>query len=173
MSPIDALALTAMTGWAVYRQSVRLQVEPAKRFTIPMIYAGVALAVGGFAVPASSPGWALLAATMLLSLVVGLWRGRLTRVWVDGDGRVWRQGTRTTIVLFLALITAKILLGTVAYRWGIDDGAGFGEVLLVVAVMLAAQAELVTRRANRLVSAPRDAAHTRARQTATPATPAV
>ncbi len=51
---------------------------------------------------------------VILSFVVGILRGRLTRVWVEADRRVLRQGTRVTIALFVGLIATKFALGTLA-----------------------------------------------------------
>lgn len=43
-------------------------------------------------------------------------------------------------------------LGALAYALGSSDDGGFGEVLLMIAVMVAVQAEIVWRRAQRVVS---------------------
>lgn len=51
---------------------------------------------------------------VILSFVVGILRGRLTRVRVEAECRVLRQGTRVTIALFVGLIATKFALGTLA-----------------------------------------------------------
>jgi len=38
------------------------------------------------------------------------------------------------------LVLAKFAIGTVAYVVGISDGGGFGEILLMIALMVAFQA---------------------------------
>jgi hypothetical protein len=71
-------------------------------------------------------------------------------VWVDdaaGQRRVYRQGTALTVGLFLGMIAVKFGLGTYAYFAHISSNGGFGEVLVMIAVMVAIQAELVRRRA--------------------------
>jgi hypothetical protein len=93
-----------------------------------VIYAAVGLAVGGFDLPGGVAGWTMITAGLALSMVVRLLRGRATAVWGDADGRVWRRGTVRRI----------------------DDGAGFGEVLVMIALMFAVQAELIWRGARRL-----------------------
>ena len=61
-----------------------------------------------------------------------------------------------TVALFVGLIGTKFALGTLAYFWHVNDGAGLGEVLAMIAVMIAVQAELVARRAAALrASTPR------------------
>lgn len=117
----------------------------------------VGLAVGGFSRPDGTAEWLLLIAGLVLSAVVGLARGRLTRLWVETDatGRhVYSQGTAVTIGLFLGLVAAKFALGTAAYFAGVSDDGGFGEILFMVAIMVAFQAELVWRRARAFDAAP-------------------
>ena len=154
MSAVEVLAILALTGWAIYRQSVVAEVSPGlDRFKMALIYAGVGLVVGGFDTPTGPAGWALIVTGLTLSLIVGLLRGRLTRVWADSNGRLWRRGTPTTVGLFVGLIAAKFVLGTLAYLWHVDDGAGFGEVLIMIAVMIAVQAQIIHLRAGRLAAA--------------------
>ena len=150
MSPIEILALLAMTGYAIYRQTQRHEVIGSSRFKLAVIYAVVGLAVGGFSRPDTAAEWGLLVASLVLSVVVGLARGRLTRLWPEDtpDGRrVFSQGTAVTVGLFLGLVAVKFGLGTYAYFNHISDDGGFGEILIMIAVMVAFQTELVWRRA--------------------------
>ena len=126
------------------------------RFKLPITYAIVGIVIGGFAVPHGLGAVALLAAGIALSVVVGLLRGRLTRVWFT-DGRIYSRGTAVTIGLFLAMIVAKFGLGALAYLMHIDDGAGFGEILVMIAIMLAMQVEIVWRRGRALIGTPHSA----------------
>ena len=80
----------------------------------------------------------------------GLIRGRLTRVWAAADGHAYSQGTPLTIGLFFALVAAKFAIGTAAYFLRVSDDGGFGEILIMIAVMVAFQAELIWRRARAL-----------------------
>ena len=68
----------------------------------------------------------------------------------DGP-RVVSQGTALTIGLFLGLVGVKFALGTLAYFTGISDGGGFGEVLFMIAIMVALQAQIMWRRAQVLL----------------------
>lgn len=152
MSPIEIVALLAMTGYALYRQTVVTEAKGRGRFTIAIVYGCVAVAVGGFMLPSGGLGWTLLVLSLALSAVVGVVRGRRTDVWMEPDGRVVRRGNVTTVALFLGLIAAKFALGTVVYLTHIDDGGGFGEVLVMIAIMVAVQAEIVHRRSEALVA---------------------
>ena len=148
MSPFDLVILLALVCWAIYKQTRVAEVSSGPgRFTMAGVYVVLGLVLGGFATPKGALGIALIVIGLVLSLVVGVLRGRLTHVWVDTDGRVLRQGTRVTVALFVGLIATKFALGTVAYFWHVNDGAGLGEVLVMIAVMIAVQAELVSRRA--------------------------
>jgi hypothetical protein len=157
MSPIEIIALLALTAYAIYKQTQRHQVTGAGRFKLAIIYAVVGLAVGGFSRPDTPPEWVLLIASLTLSAVVGLARGRLTRIWTETspDGpRVYSQGSALTIGLFVGLVAVKFALGTVAYFAHISDDGGFGEILFMIAIMAAFQAELIWRRAQALAASP-------------------
>src|ERR1700755_1351897 len=125
MSVTEIVILLALTGYAIVRQTRRHEVVGHSRFKLATIYAVVGLAVGGFSRPDTAAEWLLLLGGLALSVVVGLARGRLTRVVRDADGRVFAQGTATTIGLFVGLVAAKFALGTVAYFLHISDDGGF------------------------------------------------
>jgi hypothetical protein len=152
MSPLEITAVLGLTGWALYKQTRTAQVAGSGRFKTAIIFAVIGLCIGGFDLPSGATGWLMIAISMGLSLVVGVARGRLTRIWLATDGRVMRRGTMLTVGLFLGLAAAKFILGTAAYAWHIDDGQGFGEVLLMIAIMVAVQAELVYRRGQVLLA---------------------
>jgi hypothetical protein len=146
MSPIEIIALLALAGYAVYRQTRQNEVIGDSRFKLAIIYAIVGVIVGGFTRPDGLTEVLLLAGGLVLSALVGLARGRWTRLWAQ-DGRVYSQGTPLTIGLFLGLIAAKFAIGTVCYFLHISDDGGFGEILVMIAVMIAFQAEIIWRRA--------------------------
>ena len=88
-------------------------------------------------------------ASLALSVTVGLLRGRLTRVWAEA-GHIYSQGTPLTVSLFLGLVLAKFGLGTLAYFAHAGQHGGIGDVLLMIAIMIAFQAQIIWRRARRL-----------------------
>ncbi len=152
MSTTEIAVIVAMVGYAVYKQTQVGEVRAKGRFKLAIIYAAIGIAVGGFAMPHTATAIALLTLSVALSAVVGLARGRLTRMWVE-NGRVMRQGTALTVGLFLALVLAKFGIGTYEYLAGVRDTGGFGEVMVMIAVMVAVQAEIVWRRAQRVAGA--------------------
>ncbi len=146
MSPLAIATLVLLTVYAVYRQSIESEVIGSSRFKLAIIYAVVGIAVGGFHQPEGTSAWATLAASVSLSAVIGIARGRLTTLTVR-QGRIYCRGTPLTIGLFVALVSAKFALGTYQYMHGISSHGGFGEVMLLIAVMVALQSELIWRRA--------------------------
>ncbi len=149
MGITEILILVAMMGYAIYMQTKRHEVVGDKRFKLAVLYAIIGLAVGGVNIPDQPFEIGFLVVGLLLSVVVGLIRGRYTRVWTEG-GRVYSQGTAFTITLFLLLVLAKFAMGTAAYFLGLSDGGGFGEILLMIALMVAFQAQIIWTRARAL-----------------------
>jgi hypothetical protein len=155
MSPLEIVALLALTGYAIYKQTQRNEVVGSGRFKLPITYAVVAVLLGGISRPDGSAEWLLFGIGVALSVAVGLARGRLTRMWIETDGsgpRVYSQGTALTVGLFVGLVSTKFAMGTIAYFNGVSDDGGFGEILLMIAVMVAFQAELIWRRAKALLA---------------------
>ena len=136
-----------MTLYAVYRQSIRHPLNGKTRFRLAIVYAVVGLSVGGFYLPPDASSWAALVASLAASVAVGLARGRMTRLTREPDGRIFSQGTPGTIGLFLLLVGCKYAWGTWEYLHNARPHSGLGEVLLMIAAMVAMQAEIVWRRA--------------------------
>ena len=150
MTPFDLVAILALTGYAIYKQTVVSEVAGAGRFRLAVIYGVVGLVFGGFNLPSGPWGIGMLVFSLALSALVGLARGRRTTMWTGPEGRIMARGNAVTIGLFVALVVTKFALGTVAYFTGVDDGAGFGEVLIMIAIMVAFQAQIMWQRAQAL-----------------------
>jgi len=151
MSPFEIVAILALTGYALYRQTRVSEVQEHSRFKLAITYGIIGLAVGGFVVPQGGIAWGFLLLSIVLSVVVGVARGYRTKVWLEGQ-RILTQGTALTISLFLGLIAAKFAIGTAEYFDDVPAGAGFGEVMLMIAVMVGVQAEIVWRRGAALLA---------------------
>lgn len=146
----EIVILVALCAYAIYRQTQRHEVVGSTRFKLAIIYLIIGLVSGGFSRPDGQSEWLLLIGSILLSVIVGWARGRFTRIWRADDDRVYSQGTPLTISLFLLLVVAKFGIGTVAYFLRISDDGGFGEILVMIAVMVGFQSEIVWRRARPL-----------------------
>ena len=150
MSTLELLIIATLTVYAVYKQTKLHVVTGPGRFKLALTY-GIVGVVLGLTMPHSGAAIGLLVASLVLSGVVGLARGACTRVWRNPDGQIMSQGTATTITLFLALIASKFALGAVGYQLGIHHSS-MGEILLMIAVSVAIQAEVVWRRAQLLAA---------------------
>jgi hypothetical protein len=154
MSPQEILIILALTAYAVYKQSAPHPVLGKTRFKLALIYGAVGLAVGSFYLPPSATSWVILLGSLLLSAVVGVARGHLSALWIEPCGQIMTRGTPWSITLFLLLIVAKFAIGTWQYMTHQPgEHGGFGEVLLLIGVMVALQAEIIWRRA---LALPRD-----------------
>jgi len=155
MSTTELIIILALTGYAIYQQTRRHEVTGQARFKLALIY-GIVGVVLGVHVAHSAASLGLLAVSLLVSLAVGYVRGVRTRAWRAIDGRFYTQGTAFTVGAFLALIAFKFALGTIAYLAHIAYDGSMGEILLMIALMVAVQAEIIWRRAQTL-GARRDA----------------
>jgi hypothetical protein len=151
MSPVELTVIIAVVCYAVFQQTRRHQLHKGSRFKLAAIYGVVGLSVGGAHLPETTLSIAFLLLSIALSLIVGLARGRLTRVWCEGE-TAFSQGTKLTVTLFLLMIAAKFGLGTVAYLAHASEDGGAGEILLMLAIMMAIQAQLISKRAEALLS---------------------
>ncbi|MFD1673883.1 hypothetical protein [Alicyclobacillus fodiniaquatilis] len=152
MSLVELVAILALVAYAIWKQTQVSEVRSKGRFKLAIIYGIVGIVVGGISSPHGTAAMTMFILSVLLSLVIGVARGFLTRVWVEANERIFRKGTALTVGLFVALIVAKFALGTVAYLQHIQDDASFGEIMIMMAIMVAVQAEIVWRRGNALMN---------------------
>jgi hypothetical protein len=143
--PITAtVALGAVLAiFTVYHQIRPRRVHASTDFTLAAGYTVLGLTVGGFTAPFGARATVILTATVGL----GLLRGRLTRVWMTPNGQVLRKdGVVVTIGLLVGPLAATALYISCDRR-GIASRIGPGELLVVTAFTLIAQASLVRTRA--------------------------
>jgi hypothetical protein len=157
MSTTQWIIIAGLISYAVYKQTKISPVTGRGRFRLALIYAIIGVAVG-VTMPHSAAGLGLIGASLIFSVVVGFARGACTRIWRGADGRVLSRGSVVTIALFLALIASKFVLGAVAYLLKIHDSS-MGEILVMIGVSVAIQAEVVWRRAQVLGTGARAGAH--------------
>ncbi|WP_313050316.1 hypothetical protein [Atlantibacter subterraneus] len=151
MTATQILMLIALTCWSVYKQTIRTEVNGKGRFKMAKIYGIVGLIVGGFYLPTDAIAWATVVLSVGASTLVGVMRGNLTRLSVE-DGKVFSQGNALTIGLFVGLVAFKFLLGTWLYFNHPQPHNGFGEILVLIAIMVAVQAQIVWLRAQKVVA---------------------
>lgn len=151
MTATQILMLIALTCWSVYKQTIRTEVNGKGRFKMAKIYGIVGLVVGGFYLPTDAIAWATVVLSVGASALVGVMRGNLTRLSVE-DGKVFSQGNALTIGLFVGLVAFKFLLGTWLYFNHPQPHNGFGEIIVLIAIMVAVQAQIVWLRAQKVMA---------------------
>lgn len=151
MTTTQILMLIALTCWSVYKQTIRTEVRGNGRFKLAKIYGIAGLVIGGFYLPTDAIAWVTVVVSMGASALVGVMRGNLTRLTVE-DGKVFSQGNALTIGLFLGLVAFKFLLGTWLYFNHPQPHNGFGEIIVLIAIMIAVQAQIVWLRAQNVMA---------------------
>ncbi|WP_312972283.1 hypothetical protein [Atlantibacter sp.] len=151
MTTTQILMLIALTCWSVYKQTIRTEVNGKGRFKMAKIYGIVGLVVGGFYLPTDAIAWATVVLSVGASALVGVMRGNLTRLSIEG-GKVFSQGSALTIGLFVGLVAFKFLLGTWLYFNHPQPHNGFGEILVLIAIMVVVQAQIVWVRAQKVMA---------------------
>lgn len=153
MLVLEIVVVGAMTAYAIYRQTVLSEVATTNRFTLAIGYGIVGLVAVGFAPPRGAVGYTVLVMGLVVSAAVGLVGGRRTDIWMEPDGRIVRKGSAATILLFLGPVAARVGIGVLFLVAGIADRAGFGEILVMIAIMVGIPAQLVYRRRRKLALA--------------------
>jgi hypothetical protein len=91
---------------------------------------------------------ALLVASALVGVALGVARGGSERVWPAADGAPMRQGTRTTALLWLLSIAVRV--ATIPLLRDAGAPAAAGQVELVLGISLAAQHTVLIARSGGL-----------------------
>ncbi|MCX4885096.1 hypothetical protein [Streptomyces sp. NBC_00847] len=114
-SVLLVIGITAVIVWSQF------SARPVRSATYVWV---VLLIVRGCIPPGPSrttaAGIAFLVAGLVVSALAGFLRGRTMPMWREADGRLFRKGGRETLLLWIATIVAKLVLGAVAE-------AAFGE----------------------------------------------
>jgi hypothetical protein len=135
----------------VQRQTATRPFDPGRGFRGTVVLALIGLAqLGQDPAAAHARGTAVIvvAGSILAAGAFGLARGQVMRVWRTADGRTWRAGTATSVLLWL--IPVALHLAADHYVARLDPaaaGLGAASMLLYLAVSLAGQRLALTRRA--------------------------
>ncbi|HWH19048.1 MAG TPA: hypothetical protein VN671_00845 [Solirubrobacterales bacterium] len=162
MGSESLLIALVVLGWLLWRQ---LQVRELRHdrgyvFPLAICVVGVAqIAAYNHEHRLSDGSIALLAVSIVVAAAFSIWRATTVRVWLH-DGRLLRQGTAVTIVLWLVAIAVH-LGGDHLIAPHNADRLGSVSLLLYLGVSLAVQRFALGERARRLLTAgawPDDAA---------------
>ena len=138
-SAADLLLIAVAVLWILTRQ-VRLgPVKPRLLVLAPLALAYFGLRSMPVAVWKDAADLALLGAAAVVSVALGVWRGRTIAVWQGEDGGWWRRGSWLTVALWVALFAARGLLFVVDRAVGHPEASGAAALLCALAVGFAAQ----------------------------------
>jgi hypothetical protein len=137
--------VVALLVFVVYRQMRTAAIEPRQLVVFPLI-----LAVFGFInlqkqPPDTAAGAVALIASVLTALLFGIARGRTTQIWRAGNVMM-RKGTTITLLLWIAAIVVRVVIGGVARRAGVALSVAAGEIPLFLGITLAAQNAVIWQR---------------------------
>lgn len=143
----DALLAVVVIGLVITRQMRPRQVSGGRRWwLVPGVLLVLAVRDGGLIDPGHrEASIALLTAELVLGAAIGAAWMRTTRIWAEPDGKVWAQGTKASLAVWVVGIAMRAGL----YAAGAAAGVGqkTGSVLLAVAVTLLIRSGLLVWRA--------------------------
>jgi len=124
----------------------------------PLTYLWVGLLVArGSAPPGpASPtanGIAVLVAGLVVSVVFGVLRGRTIPMWRDDTGRLYRKGSRVTLLLWLVTFAARLLVGGLGLVM-LSEPANLDALWLGISVTFGVQQIVISHRGRHLPRIP-------------------
>jgi len=97
MITFELIAINVLVGYASYRQPRTNEITGHDRFQLAIIYGIVGVCLGNH-FPHTPLALGLIGLSILAGVVVGLLRGKYTRMWQE-DGRIYTRGTALTMML--------------------------------------------------------------------------
>jgi hypothetical protein len=146
VSIADLLLIAAAVVWILAKQVRREPVKARLLVLVPLLlgWFGLRAVPGSFW--HSTADVALFGIGAAVSVGLGLIRGRTIRVWREPDGTWWRQGSRTTLMLWGALLAARVALAAVDHVTGHPEASNAGVILCSLALSFAGQNVVVLGR---------------------------
>ena len=135
----NVVLIAAAVVWILWKQ---IQAAPIKSRLLVL----APLVMGYFGIR-NTPGstWSsagdltLILVGAVFSIGLGLARGGTIHVWREQDGRLWRQGSKMTLLLWGALLLVRVVMAGVAAGTGHRAATGLGPILFSLALSFAAQ----------------------------------
>jgi hypothetical protein len=142
----DILLIVVAVGWILFKQVQPAPVKPRLLVIVPVVLAYFGITTTAAKTWSNSTDLLLIVVGAVISVALGVPRGATIRVWVDDDGRWWRQGSKATLALWGALFVARGGLFVVAQATGHQAASGVGPLLFALALSFAAQNAVIAVR---------------------------
>jgi hypothetical protein len=147
-SPLTILLVVAGVGYVLWSRTQGRPLKARRLVVLPLLFIvlGVSDLSSSSAPHLTSTAIAFLFASCVISIVLGAARGATIELYPK-DGELWQRYRSSTVVLWIALIAAKIVLAVVAHGTGSAAGAGTDSLLLALGLSLLAEAAVIAPRA--------------------------
>jgi hypothetical protein len=145
-SVADGLLIAVAIGWILFKQVRSAPVKPRLLVIVPVVMAYFGITTTSAKTWSNVADLLLIALGAAVSIAIGVPRGATVRVWRGEDGRWWRQGSKGTLALWGALLTARGALYGVDRASGHQAASGVGPVLFALALSFAAQNAVIAYR---------------------------
>lgn len=144
----NVLVILAVVGLVIARQLRPRVVGGGRWWVIPGLLVVLAIRGGGNLIDPHhrDAAVALLAAELVVGAVMGAVWAATTRMWTEPDGKVWMQGTKATIAVWVLGIAVRVGLYAIAAARGIHQDSS--SVMLAVAATLLIRAGMLAWRAH-------------------------
>ena len=142
----ELLVFLVVLPLAIWRQMRPHRVSVRRLALLPTIF--LVLGIAGTAtgsMPTDAEAIAYLAVSAALGIGFGAWRGRVIRVWREGDDW-YEQGTPRTLLLWGVMLGLKLGLAAIVSAADVYPGEHPGELYIFIAISFAVQEVLVARR---------------------------
>ncbi|MEC3997587.1 DUF1453 domain-containing protein [Actinacidiphila sp. DG2A-62] len=143
----NAVVIVAVIGLVIARQMRPRRIRAGGRWwLLPAVLVVLAVRDGGVVDSAHrSTSIGMLAAELAVAVVMGFGWAFTTRMWTEGDGSVWTQGTKAALGVWVVGIAVRVALYGIAAAMGVHQHSG--SVLLAVAATLLIRSGVLMARA--------------------------
>jgi hypothetical protein len=139
---VTIVVAALLVAVVIYQQMRTRPVNPRQQVAVPLVLALLGLFNLQHHPLTSEAAGVALAASVVTGLLFGLARGVTTQTWWS-NGVLLRKGTVLTLLLWVAGIGLRLIIGVVAQREGVPVSVTSGELPLFLGVTLGAQNLLI------------------------------
>jgi membrane protein CcdC involved in cytochrome C biogenesis len=129
---------TVLLVFIIYQQMRTRPISVRQLIIVPLFLAFLGITNLSKNPPDSTAAAVAFGASMVIALVFGLGRGFTTQIWWS-NGVLLRRGSTWTLLLWIAGIRLRVVIGLIARREGVASNVTLGEVPVFFGVTLAVQ----------------------------------